>query len=154
PAVREGGGQDVVAQLAGEPLRAAEIAEDGQVLEELVEAPQPQRPAEQRLLPARVDQEARRHLERRALRRDPAQHGRGAAGVHLLDRVLLVHLRAAVARVLQEQLVELGTDDLVGVGPAAWILAKPEAPRLALPSPLERAAGLAEEAVRLDAARG
>ena len=46
-------------ELARQALGAAEVAEDGQVLEELVEAAQPERAAEERALSAGVDHEAR-----------------------------------------------------------------------------------------------
>jgi hypothetical protein len=85
--------------------------------------------------------------------RRAVHHGRRAARVDAGDRVLLVHLDAVVARVVQQELVELGADDLVAVRPPARVLAEEEAPRLGLASPLERAAGLPEEAVALDRVR-
>src|SRR5205814_1814771 len=58
PAVGEGGGEDVVGELPGEALRAAEVAEDGQVLEEVVELPESARSSDDGRLAARVDDEA------------------------------------------------------------------------------------------------
>src|SRR4029079_11301355 len=72
------------------------------------------------------------------------------ARVDTRHRVFLVHLGAVIARVVQQKLIELGAYDLVAVRAPAWILAEEEAPRLRLAAPLERAAGLAEEAVPFD----
>ena len=58
------------------------------------------------------------------------------------------------ARVLEQELVELGAHDLVGVRPPARVLAEPEAPWRALAAPEEGAARLLEEAVALDGGGG
>jgi hypothetical protein len=79
--------------------------------------------------------------------------GRGPVGVDGGDGVLLVDVRTVLARVVQEELVELGAHDLVGVRAPAGVLAEEEAPRLALPAPEKRAAGLSEEPVTLDGGR-
>ena len=69
------------------------------------------------------------------------------------DRVLLAYLGAMGTRVVEKDLVELGADHLEGIRAAARVLPEPEAPRLALTSPLERAPRLAQEAVALDRRR-
>src|SRR5262249_46172933 len=142
-----------VRELALEPLRALEVAVDREVLEEVVEAAEPLRRADDGRLSARVDQEARREPHLAAVDAPRVDDRRRVAGVDARDRVLLVHLDAVVARVVEQELVELGADDLIAVRTAARIFAEEEAPRLGLTAPLERAAGLPEEPVLVDRIR-
>src|SRR5882724_13083471 len=140
PAVGEGGGVNVVGELAGEAFRAPEVAEDGQVLEEVVELAEGARSADHGRLAARVDHEAGREAEGRAAGA-PRMHDRPpVVGLDLRHRVLLAHLRAVGARVLEQELVELGAHHLIGVRPPARVLAEPEAPWRALAAPEEGAA--------------
>ena len=74
PAVGEGGGEDVAAQRAGQPLGLLVVAEHRQVLEERVEAAQLVAPAEQRLLAAGVDHPGRLGLAPRAPSSSMAVH--------------------------------------------------------------------------------
>ena len=142
--------------LASLPGRrsAPEVAEDGQVLEEVVELAEAARPADDGRLAARVDHEAGREAEGRAAHAAGVDDGLPAVGLDCRHRVLLAHPRAVGARVLEQELIELGAHHLIGVGPPARVLAEPEAPRLALAAPLEGAARLVEEAVALDGGRG
>ena len=63
------------------------------------------------------------------------------------------HVDAEPRRVPQQDVIELRTQHVVRVRPAARVLAEEEAPRRALLAPHEGAAGLADEARRLDGRR-
>src|SRR6185369_10425138 len=79
PAVGERGAEEVVRELALEPLRAFEVAVDREVLEEVVEAAEPLRRTHDRRLPARVDQEAWRETHLAAVDAARVDDGRRAA---------------------------------------------------------------------------
>ena len=143
PALGVGFDEDIRLVGPGQARCALEIAVHGEVAEEGVKPPQPERVRDQAALTARVDDEARAH-EALAVLVVRVAHPDGAAVLeaHLEGAMALAHVDVVRPAVLQQQLVKLGPRHLIRVRVALARLAEVPAPGLRAGAPDHRRAPL------------
>ena len=115
PAVLDGLDEDVVGVRLGEPGTAGVVAVDGEVAEEGVGFAERAGAANQPRLPACIDEKAGASDVRTSFRVLHGEGGADGAGIRVEDTVAFAHIDAFAGSVAEENLVELGADDLEGV---------------------------------------
>ena len=150
PAVLDGLDEDVVGVGLGEPGTARVVAVDGEVAEERVGLAEAAGAPDEARLAAGIDDEAGTGRVLTAIAVLDAEGCVGGAGIRSKHTVTLTHVDALGGGVAEEDFVELGANDLEGVGVAGTGLAEGPAPGVGVAAPDHGGAVLGEEAGGLD----
>ena len=129
-----------------EPRDVGEVAVNREVLEVLVPLTQPARARDQSALPARIDDEARLDGRLALVVGHAKRRRRIMSRLHFEHARALSHVNAVGGSVVEQDAIEFGADDLVGVRVLpARLLEAPVPPRV-IDAPDHRCAPLLEEA--------